>query len=302
MFTCKQMQLSEDGKILIRAPWDPQDFYSIPDSIETIGEFAFLGGRQYLGDPGVLDFNDNFPRVTVIKYGAFKDCTELRHVTFSSNIESIEEAAFTGCTKLLKLTIPSNIVSISDRVFSHCTSLRTVDLPPNIVSIGYDAFQGCSNLHVLVPPCSVHPEAFLNCKLVINASGHHIDGSLTVSTKFIKIRNRLLNLWSSVLRRQGRLRQTSRSYENMNAFVDAQAAEERIIVLQLWSEVKSMINQAFSKRRALAFLFSKIVREGKKLVNMKSYIQQPENTKVFKSVLLELGVRPIPRLRFNWEY
>ena len=61
--------------------------------------------------------------VTIIKYSAFQNCTELTEVTFGNNITTIENAAFYYCTSLKQVTIPKSVTNIGGNVFGFCTAL-----------------------------------------------------------------------------------------------------------------------------------------------------------------------------------
>jgi len=118
------------------------------------------------------------------------------------------------------------------------------------------------------------------------------------------LRQRLLEIWSANIRRQGRLRQSSRGYRAKNlgasqSFVDLYSAEERIKVQRIWREIKRLLGTYIHFDLGVLLLFRKIIEGGRKLVKMKSYLNQPEETKVFKQVLKDLGIEEPSRFR-NW--
>ena len=69
---------------------------TIPDSVTSIGEFAF-------------DY-----------------CTSLTSVTIPDSVTSIGGSAFKGCKSLTSVTIPDSVTSIGERAFKDCTSLTDV--------------------------------------------------------------------------------------------------------------------------------------------------------------------------------
>jgi len=82
----------------------------------------------------------------------------------------------------------------------------------------------------------------------------------------------------------------------MMDYEQKQSKRERPEVLQIWGEIKQVLGP---NMRFVPILFRKIIVGGKKLVSMKSYLNQPEETKVFKKVLKDLGIEEPRRFR-NW--
>lgn len=89
--------------------------------------------------------------VTEIEEGAFKDCTELRKITFPTTLQTISYYAFQNCTKLKIVDIPSAIY-INDSAFENCTNLSSILLPANLENIDLFAFAGCTSLIGIVMP------------------------------------------------------------------------------------------------------------------------------------------------------
>lgn len=144
-------------------------------------------------------YNDNihgsYP-VTHIKYNAFKECSDLTHITIGSNITYIDDYAFAWCDKLASITIPNGVTSvgssvfyncssltdvvfesnsqlavISANMFQSCTSLKSLTIPSSVTSIDTGAFYDCSSLTNIVIPSSVGEigeQAFYNCNSLIN--------------------------------------------------------------------------------------------------------------------------------------
>jgi len=90
--------------------------YTIPDSVTTIGNYAFSG------------------------------CGSLTGVTLPDGITSISEAAFYGCGSLTSIKIPVSVTSIGKYAFKDCGSLTSVTIPVSVKSIGYYAFLSCDSL------------------------------------------------------------------------------------------------------------------------------------------------------------
>ena len=66
--------------------------------------------------------------VTIIKYSAFQNCTELTEVTFGNSITTIENTAFYYCTSLKQVTIPKSVTNIGGNVFGFCTALTHINV------------------------------------------------------------------------------------------------------------------------------------------------------------------------------
>lgn len=83
---------------------------------------------------------------TFIRPGAFSECQNLAHVSFSEGITSIGEYAFADCTSLALTSLPAGVTSIGGGVFSGCTSLTSITFKGTPTTINSSAFSGCTNL------------------------------------------------------------------------------------------------------------------------------------------------------------
>ncbi len=81
-----------------------------------------------------------------------------------------------------------------------------------------------------------------------------------------------------------------------------QSNRERAEVLQIWREIKQVLGRIVwrQQNKVVGFLFLRITEGGRRLVTLKSYLNQPKETKVFKRVLYDLGIREPRRFR-NWQ-
>lgn len=66
--------------------------------------------------------------VTIIKYSAFQNCSELTEVTFGNSITTIENTAFYYCLSLKQVTIPKSVTKIGGNVFGFCTALTQINV------------------------------------------------------------------------------------------------------------------------------------------------------------------------------
>ena len=182
--------LNKDKTMLITCPEGKSGIYTIPNSVTSIGKWAFSGC-------------DNLTSVTIpnsvtsIGEQAFSHCNSLTSVhitdieawckiTFASaganplfsqvfredenlylngellidlvipnSVKSIGNYAFIGYPKLTSVTIPNSVTSIGERAFSGCDNLTSVTIPNSVTSIGEGAFIDCDNLTSVTIPNSV---------------------------------------------------------------------------------------------------------------------------------------------------
>lgn len=114
--------------------------------------------------------------VSLIKDGAFNNCTQLQNVTIGKNVTSINNNAFSQCSSLQQIEIPASVKIIHKLAFSDCKNLFKVTLNNGLEKIGSYAFAFCSSLASIELPSSltlIEDKAFYLCeslKKVINNS------------------------------------------------------------------------------------------------------------------------------------
>ena len=161
--------------------------YIIPDSVTSIGDYAFSGCSSLsnivipdcVTDIGKCAFshcsslsNIVIPdSVTSIGNDAFLRCSSLSNIVISDSVTSIGNGAFLGCSSLSNIVIPDSVTSIGNDAFSHCSYLSNIVIPNSVISIGDRAFWDCSFLSNIVISDSVTNignGAFHGCSLPYN--------------------------------------------------------------------------------------------------------------------------------------
>ncbi|HUM83962.1 MAG TPA: leucine-rich repeat domain-containing protein, partial [Lachnospiraceae bacterium] len=156
--------------------------YSIPESVNTIEDYAFIQCKKLTAinipatvkKVGIDAFNGCSGLTTVaipdsltaVSNGMFDGCTGLTSVTLPDSITSITARAFCDCSSLASITIPASVSFIGGRAFDGCSSLISIDIPEQVTAIGFGAFEGCTNLsHVTIPNSVtvIENDVFHNC-------------------------------------------------------------------------------------------------------------------------------------------
>jgi len=124
---------------LLEYPYGLKGSYTIPSSVTSLGEWAFVGapGLTKVTIPG---------SVTNVGGWVFADCTGLTNVAIPASLTTIGNNAFEDCSKLANLTISNGVADISDQAFWLCTSLGSITIPGSVTHLGFYAFADCTKL------------------------------------------------------------------------------------------------------------------------------------------------------------
>jgi len=133
---------------LIQCPGSKTDAFTIPASVTSIGDYAFVEctGLTSITIPA---------SVTSIGSGAFESCGGLTSITIPASVTGIGDYAFSGCTGLISITIPASVTSIGTYAFDWCLGLTSITIPASVTSIGDYAFSMCVGLTSITIPASV---------------------------------------------------------------------------------------------------------------------------------------------------
>ena len=127
--------------------------YTIPDSVETIADYAF------------------------------KDCSLLTSVTIPDSIETIGENAFYWCTALTSITIPYSVETIGDKAFAHCRKLEEITILNSKTKFGTTIFNGCDALTTVNVPCDWDENKYTFKEGVLKFADHDTTKTATCISK-----------------------------------------------------------------------------------------------------------------------
>jgi hypothetical protein len=161
---------NKDKTTLVIYPGGKTGSYAIPNSVTTIGEYAFSGCT------GLTSVTIGNSAQTIGDY-AFYHCSGLTSITIGNSVKTIGNQAFVGCSNLTNMTldmttIPSarggvwgndefshwqgssltsltlgnSVTTIYSYAFSGCTSLTEVTIGNSVTTIYSYAFSGCTDL------------------------------------------------------------------------------------------------------------------------------------------------------------
>ena len=121
------------------AKWVHIDQIYTFEKIEGANEYEIV---DYTGDLTELTLPEYYSGMPVTRIGqnAFRDAG-LENITFSSNLEQIDNMAFYG-NDLVSIEIPASVTSISYNAFMYCYDLEKITVDPN--NTIYDSREDCN--------------------------------------------------------------------------------------------------------------------------------------------------------------
>ncbi|MDE5614872.1 MAG: leucine-rich repeat domain-containing protein, partial [Treponemataceae bacterium] len=144
------------------------DTITIPDTLRSIGNFAFYGSRGLEKLPSKLEhigryaFGEGNLGESITIPGSIQSfdefafyATSLKRVIIQPGLTEIPGATFAAFTSadpgdLEEVTIPNTVTTIGPSAFWHQTNLTDITIPDSVTCIRHDAFYGCSKLNATV--------------------------------------------------------------------------------------------------------------------------------------------------------
>lgn len=129
---------SKDRKKLVAfPPYKDCTSYRVPDSVETIGNYAFYACRN------IRSIEMPFS-IKVIGNYAFSACSSIVSIHLSDSVKTIGNYAFYECTSLSEVWISKSVSRIFSNAFTACPQLRSVHCKRDVsmlkVNYAEDAF------------------------------------------------------------------------------------------------------------------------------------------------------------------
>lgn len=150
LYELKYNEDAQQGEIQCRPSVDilPDLCFSDCDWLETVEILdGFVEGGygvfRNCANLKMVSFPDS---MKAVPEGCCEGCESLKNIKFSKNIKEIGIFAFRGCKKLKSINIPESVSYIGDGSFLGCTALTTLKFSSNVVYIGEGAFTGCDEL------------------------------------------------------------------------------------------------------------------------------------------------------------
>ncbi len=162
---------------IVYYPYTKSGAVVLPESMTSIGGGVFGGNKNITS----VSIGKN---VTFVGADAFKNCTNLRTVTFDETGTeplTVGSGMFWGCSKLHTVNLPSRMTAVPDR-FLQGTAVTSVVIPDKAVSIGQYAFSTCTGLvsvtfgtresdgERICDLTTIKANAFYNCKNISEIS------------------------------------------------------------------------------------------------------------------------------------
>jgi hypothetical protein len=154
---------------LVLFPVGKTGTYTIPNSVTTIGTWAFYSSKlsgvtiptsvASIGNSSF--FSSRLSAVTIpnsvktIGNDAFGSCSALTSIVIPNSVTSVGNSAFAYCTGLTSVTLSNSITEIANSTFDNCAKLTSIIIPSSVKTIGTNAFQYCGLNEIIDIPNSV---------------------------------------------------------------------------------------------------------------------------------------------------
>ncbi len=141
---------------------DDITYLSIPSSINSIGEYAFMdcGSNIKVNIESLeawckVKFGNQHSSPLSSAKSFYLNDVEVKNLSIPSGVTSISSYAFYQCRSITSLSIPSTVTSIISSVFEDCTGLTSITLSKGLTSIGGSSFEGCTGITSITIPSTV---------------------------------------------------------------------------------------------------------------------------------------------------
>lgn len=141
---------------------------ALPDTLETLGEYAFAGFDNDHCKVTTLDLSNT--QLTSIRGSCFEGLSSLSTVKLPSTLTTIDNSAF-ACTGLTYIILPSGLTRIGENAFGSCANLVIVRRDNTgalgALTIEEEAFAHCTNLSLIELDrgvSTINSLAFSGCK------------------------------------------------------------------------------------------------------------------------------------------
>ena len=123
--------------LIVYPPKKIETSYSIPASVTSIDEWAFLD----IFNLETVTFASG-SQILAIGGRAFENAYSLISITIPEGVTSIGNMAFDGATSLTSISLPATLITIDDYDAFEDTALTSITIPANVSYIGETTFAG----------------------------------------------------------------------------------------------------------------------------------------------------------------
>ena len=144
------------GTLYISGTGKMEDFYSSSQTPwanykDAVHKVVVEEGITHVGGCAFKEFSNlehvSLPdSLTSIGSEAIMLCKKLKEIEIPSKVTQIGAYAFEQCYGLESVVLPEGLSTINSGLFNLCTSLKTVTIPAAVTAIGTSAFNGCNSL------------------------------------------------------------------------------------------------------------------------------------------------------------
>jgi len=122
--------------------------YVLENGAATLARY--IGDADTFNVPQTVMISGTNRHVTTIGVFAFSRCN-LKNVTISDYVKSIDEYAFLACEELASVTFATDslLESIGYMAFRSCTIVTSITIPAGVTTIGASAFSGWNNIQTI---------------------------------------------------------------------------------------------------------------------------------------------------------